>query len=323
MEYRRLGRTGLRVSALGFGASSLGGVFREIDEKEGIRAVHTAVDLGVNFIDVSPFYGFTKAERVLGEALKTIPRDRYVLETKVGRYGMQMEDFDFAAERVTRSVDESLSRLKADYVDIILCHDIEFGDLTQVLNETIPALRRVQETGKARFVGVSGLPLQIFRRVLDQTDLDVVLSYCHYSLNDTALEGLLPYLDGRGMGVINASPLSMGLLSDRGAPEWHPASDEIRQTCAKAAAFCRGQGVDIAQLAIRFSVSNPALASTLVSTADPRHMEKNVRWAEAPLDRSLLAQVLEILKPIHNQTWPSGRPENQWDPAGDNDPVWE
>jgi L-galactose dehydrogenase len=323
MEYRRLGRTGLRVSALGFGASSLGGVFREIDEKEGIRAVHTAVDLGVNFIDVSPFYGFTKAERVLGEALKTIPRDRYVLETKVGRYGMQMEDFDFAAERVTRSVDESLSRLKVDYVDIILCHDIEFGDLTQVLNETIPALRRVQETGKARFVGVSGLPLQIFRRVLDQTDLDVVLSYCHYSLNDTALEGLLPYLDGRGMGVINASPLSMGLLSDRGAPEWHPASDEIRQTCAKAAAFCRGQGVDIAQLAIRFSVSNPALASTLVSTADPRHMEKNVRWAEAPLDRSLLAQVLEILKPIHNQTWPSGRPENQWDPAGDNDPVWE
>jgi L-galactose dehydrogenase len=311
MEYRMLGRTGLRVSALGFGASSLGGVFREIDEKEGIRAVHTALDLGVNFIDVSPYYGLTKAERVLGKALKTIPRDRYILETKVGRYGMQMEDFDFSAKRVTRSVDESLSRLHVEYVDIILCHDVEFGDLSQVVHETIPALRRVQESGKIRFVGVSGLPLGIFRRVLDQTDLDVVLSYCHFSLNDTSLEGLLPYLQRKGTGIVNASPLGMGLLSNRGAPGWHPASSEMKQTCAKAAAFCREQGVDIAQLAVRFSVSNPELPSTLVSTASPKHMEKNVRWAEGSIDRGLLDEVLEILKPIHNQTWPSGRPENQ------------
>jgi L-galactose dehydrogenase len=311
MEYRMLGRTGLRVSALGFGASSLGGVFREIDEKEGIRAVHTALDLGVNLIDVSPYYGLTKAERVLGKALKTIPRDRYVLETKVGRYGMQMEDFDFSAARVTRSLDESLSRLKVGYVDVILCHDIEFGDISQVVHETIPALRRVQDNGKARFVGVSGLPLGIFRCVLDQTDLDVVLSYCHYSLNDTSLEVLLPYLQRKGTGIVNASPLSMGLLSNRGAPDWHPASNQIKQTCAKAAAFCREQGVDIAQLAVRFSVSNPELSSTLVSTANPSHMEKNVRWAEGSIDRGLLDEVLEILKPIHNQTWPSGRPENQ------------
>jgi L-galactose dehydrogenase len=311
MEYRMLGRTGLRVSALGFGASSLGGVFREINEKEGVRAVHTALDLGVNFIDVSPYYGLTKAETVLGKALKTIPRERYILETKVGRYGTQMEDFDFSAERVTRSIDESLSRLRVEYVDVVLCHDVEFGDLSQVVQETIPALRRVQERGKVRFVGVSGLPLGIFRRVLDQINLDVVLSYCHYSLNDTSLEDLLPYLQRKKTGIVNASPLAMGLLSSRGAPNWHPASNEIKQTCAKAAVFCRERGVDIAQLAIRFSVSNPKLSSTLVSTANPGHMEKNVRWAETPIDRDLLDEVLEILKPIHNLTWPSGRPENQ------------
>lgn len=311
MEYRRLGSTGLEVSTLSFGASSLGGVFREIDEKEGIRTVHAAVDLGINFIDVSPYYGLTKAETVLGKALQGIPRESYFLETKVGRYGLQMADFDFSAERVTKSVDESLARLQVDHVDIILCHDVEFADLKQVVNETIPALRRVQAMGKARYIGVSGLPLNVFRRVLDQTDLDVILSYCHYSLNDTALEGLLPYQQSKGVGIINASPLSMGLLSNRPAPDWHPASEQIKNTCAKAAAYCKEQGVDIAQLAIQFGVSNPALATTLVSTANPVNMEKNVRWAENAPDPDLLDRVLKILEPIHNQTWPSGRPENQ------------
>jgi L-galactose dehydrogenase len=308
MEYRVLGKTGLRVSALSFGASSLGSVFREIDEDEGIRAVHTALDLGINFIDVSPFYGLTKAETVLGTALQGIPRDKYYLSTKVGRYGE--DGFDFSASRVVTSVDESLARLDVDYVDVILCHDIEFGDLDQVVRETIPALRQVQAQGKARFLGVSGLPLKIFRYVLDRTELDVILSYCHYSLNDTALKELIPYFQEEGVGVINASPLSMGLLSNRGAPDWHPASDEIKVTCARAAAFCRERGADIAQLAIQFSLSNPDLATTLVSTANPKHIENNVRWAETSIDETLLGEVLGILEPIHNQTWPSGRTEN-------------
>lgn len=155
MDYRALGNTNLRVSALSFGASPLGSVFREIDEDEGIRTVHTAVDLGINFIDVSPYYGLTRAETMLGKALKEIPRHRYYLETKVGRYGVETQDFDFSAQRVTASVDESLARLNVDYVDIVPCHDIEFGDLDQVVNETVPALREVQAQGKVRYVGVS------------------------------------------------------------------------------------------------------------------------------------------------------------------------
>lgn len=308
MEYRPLGKTGLRVSALSLGASSLGSVFRQIDEAEGIRTVHTAVDLGINFIDVSPYYGLTKAETVLGKALKEIPRDRYYLATKVGRYGDA--EFDFSAGRVTASVDESLARLNVDYVDLIQCHDIEFGSLDQVVDETIPALCRLQEQGKVRFVGITGLPLKIFRYVLDRTEVDTILSYCHYSLNDTELEGLIPYLKEKQVGIINASPLSMGLLSNRGAPGWHPASEEVKQACARAAAFCREQGVDIVQLAIQFSVSHPDLSTTLVGTANPENIEKNVKWIELPMDEGLLAEVQAILTPIHNETWPSGRPEN-------------
>ena len=209
MQYRPLGNTGLSISALSFGASSLGSVFRQIDEAEGIRAVHTAIDLGINFIDVSPFYGLTRAETVLGKALRSIPRDRYYLATKVGRYGMTQ--FDFSAKRVTASVDESLARLGIDEIDLIQCHDIEFGSLEQVITETIPALRRLQAQGKVHFVGITGLPLKIFREVLARTELDTILSYCHFSLNDTSLEALVPFLKQKGVGIINASPLSMGL----------------------------------------------------------------------------------------------------------------
>ncbi len=308
MEYRTLGKTGIQVSALSFGASSLGGVFRNVNESEGIRTVHTAIDLGMNLIDVSPYYGLTKAETVLGKALREIPRDRYYLATKVGRFGA--EEFDFSARRVAVSIDESLARLAVEYLDVIQCHDIEFGSLDQVVNETIPQLRRLQRQGKARYIGVTGLPLKIFRHVLDRTDLDTILSYCHYGLNDTTLENLIPYLKEKQVGIISASPLSMGLLSNRGAPSWHPAPDEIRTACADAAAFCRGQGEDIAQLALQFSVSNPDVATTLVGTASPENLQKNVRWLEKPIDQELLAGVQKILAPIRNRTWLSGRPEN-------------
>jgi aryl-alcohol dehydrogenase-like predicted oxidoreductase len=310
MQYRELGKTGMNVSAISFGASSLGSVFRQVNENDGIRTVHTAVDLGINFIDVSPYYGLTKAETVLGKALQEIPRDSYYLATKVGRYGAEMAEFDFSAARVTASVDESLSRLHVDYVDLIQCHDIEFGDLDQIANETIPALRKLQEAGKVRFVGITALPLKPFQYILDRTPVDTILSYCRYSLNDTALLSLVPLCEAKGTGIINASPLSMGLLTNRGTPDWHPAPDAIKSSCAAAARYCHENGVDIAQLAVQFSVANPALATTLVGTANPENIKKNVNWAEMPIDEELLVDVQTILAPIQNETWPSGRAEN-------------
>ncbi len=310
MKYRTLGKTGLNVSVLSFGASSLGSVFRNIDENEGIRSVHRALDLGVNFIDVSPFYGLTKAETVLGKALKGVSRDKYFLATKLGRYGETFEDFDFSAERAVASIDESLQRLGVEYLDIIQCHDIEFGSLDQVVNETIPAIRNVQKQGKVRFVGITGLPLKIFSYVLDRIEVDTILSYCHYSINNTSLEDLLPYLKEKNVSVINASPLSMGLLSQRGVPAWHPASDEIKHVCARAAQYCTEKGERIEKLAVQFSVRNPDIPTTLVGTANPDNMQKNIEWVEEAIDEEFLNEVLEILKPIHNKTWPSGRAEN-------------
>lgn len=310
MEYRALGNTGLKVSALSFGASSLGAVFHAIDENDAIRTVHFSVERGINFIDVSPFYGLTKAEALLGKALKGLPREKYILATKVGRYGQEAKDFDFSAERVTRSVDESLKRMGVEHIDVIQCHDIEFGSLDQIVNETVPALRKLQQSGKVRFVGVTGLPLNALRYVVERTPVDVILSYCHYELNDTALLDLVPLLKSKGVGVISASPLGMGLLSTRGTPDWHPAPADVKQLCARAAAHCQTKGASIEKLAVQYAVAEPSIATTLVGTADSKNMEKNIAAVNEPMDQQLLREVLELLAPIHNQTWESGRKEN-------------
>ena len=146
MRYTELGKTGLKISSLSFGASSLGSVFHETKEAESIRAVEVAIDGGINFIDVSPYYGHYKAETVLGKALKRIPRDKYFLSTKVGRYGKDgVNTWDYSGKRATESVYESMERLGVDYIDLINVHDIEFqaalpGGLQKVVDETLPAL---------------------------------------------------------------------------------------------------------------------------------------------------------------------------------------
>jgi L-galactose dehydrogenase len=308
MKYRKLGNTGIDVSILGFGGSSLGSVFKAIDEAEGIRAVHVSVDNGINLIDTAPYYGITRAETVLGKALREIPRDQYYLATKVGRYGNQ--DFDFSAERVIKSVDESLERLGVEYVDFIQVHDFEFGNPDQIVTETLPALRKAQAAGKARYVGITCLPLKLFKYVMDRAEVDQIQSYCHYCLHDTALGGMLPYFKGRGVAVFNSAPLAMRLLSLEGPPDWHPAPAALKEKCMEAARYCKERGSDLGKLALQFSVANPDIPVNIVGTSQSERMLKNIREIEEPLDEELLREVLGILDPVKDLTWPSGLPEN-------------
>ena len=314
MEYRKLGDTGLEVSVLGFGASSLGGVFHPVDPDACVETVWAALDGGINFFDVSPAYGETLAETNLGKALKGIARDRYYLATKVGSYSEAKGDYDYSAARTERSLYESLSRLGVDYVDLIQCHDIEFADHNQIVNETLPALHRLKEQGLTRFIGVTGLPLRVFPSILGKVGpntVGTILSFCHYELNDDSLLGLLPYLTEKGIGIINASPTGMGLLTPQGPPAWHPASKLIIDGCQKAVEYCQRRGIDIVKLAIQFACSQTGIATTLVSTARASNIRDNIAYAEEPIDKSQLADVLDILKPIHNFNFTRGRPEHR------------
>ncbi|MCA8988024.1 MAG: aldo/keto reductase [Planctomycetaceae bacterium] len=315
MEKRPLGKTGMELTTLSFGASSLGQEFRSIDLNEAFRSVHVALERGMNFIDTSPFYGRGMSEMLLGRVLPDIPRDSYYLGTKLGRYAGQ--HFDFSAKRVHESVDISLERMKVDYLDIVLCHDLEFVEMSQIVEETLPALRKEVEKGKVRFIGVSGYPMKMFKYILANAKIDVLLTYNHYTLqNDMALE-LVPICEEQGVGLMNAAPFSARLLTNASLPPWHKATPKVREIAKRAADHCASRGVDIAQLALQFSLANPAFTTCVTGSANPERVSQWVDWAEQPIDETLLAEVQEILKPIHNWFYIEGRPENNDTPFVD------
>ena len=307
MQYHEIGKTGMKVSSLGFGASSLGGVFHDLKEKQGIDAVFTAIESGINFIDVSPYYGYYKAETVLGKALKDIKRDEYYLSTKVGRYGENGKNtWDYSAKKVTASVYESMERLNVDYLDIINVHDIEFADLHQVVDETLPALVKLKEEGVVKHVGITDLQLENLKWVIDRVPegtVESVLNFCHYCLCDDKLADFIDYFEQKGVGIINASPLSMGLLTERGVPDWHPAPKSLIEACAKAAEYCKTKNFPIEKLAMQFSVSNDRIATTLFSRTNPENVKKNIDSINEPIDWDLVKEVRDIIGDQQRVSW--------------------
>lgn len=300
----------MKISHLSFGASSLGSVFRETNLKESCEAVEAAIEGGINFIDVSPYYGHYKAETVLGQALKNIPRDKYFLSTKVGRYGKDgVNTWDYSAQRVTDSVYESMERLGIDHIDLINVHDIEFqaarpGGLQLVVDETLPALVELKKKGVVGHVGITDLQLENLKWVAERFDgVESILNFCHYTLNDDALTDYLEFFEKKGIGIINASPLSMGLLSQRGVPAWHPAPKALVEACQKAAAHCNAKGYPIERLAVQYSASNPRIASTLFSSANPDNVHRNIQWANEEPDWQLVKEVKEIIGNQQRVTW--------------------
>jgi L-galactose dehydrogenase len=309
METRTLGRTGLQLPILSFGASSLGQEFRSVTLEEAIRSVRVALDCGLNFIDTSPFYGRGMSEVLLGVALRGVPRESFLLCTKLGRY--DLGHFDFSARRVAESVDVSLHRLGTDHLDICLCHDIEFVGMQQIVDETLPALREAQRQGKVRFIGFSGYPQKIFRFICDQTEVDAVLSYNQYTLQNTRFaDETVAYLKSKGVGAMNAGPFSARLLTNAPLPKWLKEPEQVKAAARRASEHCSEKGVDIAKLALQFSISHPDITTTVAGSANPENIRNWARWAAEPIDSELLAEVLDIFRPVKNIGHTEGLPEN-------------
>lgn len=309
MRYRHLPQLETRVSVLGFGASPLGNEFCAINPVEGAHAVRHAVANGINFFDVSPYYGRTLAEERLGQALSGL-REKVVISTKCGRYDTAA--FDFSAPRVEASVNESLRRLRTDYIDILYAHDIEFANREQIVNETIPTLKKLKQQGKARLIGITGYPLKLLADVAVRGSIDIVMSYCRYNLLVRDLDvHLAPVLKEHNIALVNASPFHMGVLTPIGAPQWHPAPERVKQAGAKIVELCKARGVDFAAVALRFSLSHPYITSTFVGMFQPAQVDENLKALDIRLDAGLLAEIDRIAGPDLNFIWPSGLPENR------------
>jgi aryl-alcohol dehydrogenase-like predicted oxidoreductase len=311
MKKRILGNTGIELPILSFGASSLGAEFRSITLEEAMLSTQTAIELGMNFIDTSPFYGRGMSEILLGIGLKGIPREKYLLGSKLGRYSDI--HFDFSAKRVAESVHVSLKRLGTDYLDVLLLHDVEFVPLEQIWQETLPAVLELKKQGKVRAVGFSCYPLKTFNTVLDHVEnhIDCVLSYNRYTLqNTTYVDELIPRLIAKKIGAINAGPFSARLLTNSELPAWLKEPEPVKAAARAAAKLCADRGVDIAQLALQFSCENPCLTTTIAGSANPANIRKWSEWLEEPIDRELLAEVLALFIPVKNLGHLEGLPEN-------------
>ncbi|MFT3705152.1 MAG: aldo/keto reductase [Agriterribacter sp.] len=307
MLYRTLGKTGLKVSVLGFGVSPVGNVFEPVEESEAINALHCGIDNGINFFDVAPFYGGTLAETRLGKALVGKRKD-IILATKCCRY---IDHFDFSYQRVIDGIDESLQRLQTDYVDVFQLHDIEFGSKEQVLNEAFPALMKVKESGKARFIGITGLPVRYLAHIAQQVDLDTVLSWAHYNLlEDEINDELVPLSKEKGFGLMNAAPFLQRILTDAPLPEWHRSPQSLKDVQPKLVALCSKYGFALSDVALAFAVAYPPIATTIAGMCEVKTVQKNVAAVDLNVPEALLEEIAATVAPVKNQMWFEGRTEN-------------
>jgi len=309
MKTHKLGETSLELPVLAFGASSLGQEFRSVSLDEAFESIRVARDLGLSLIDTSPFYGRGMSEVLLGIALRDVPRSDYLMCSKLGRY--DVNHFDFSAKRVAESIDVSLHRLGCEYLDIALCHDIEFVPLQQIIEETIPALRKIQQAGKVRYIGISGYPQKIFHNVAAATEIDCVMSYNQYTLQNTAFaDQTIPMLKEKGIGVMNAGPFSARLLTNATLPPWFRDPMPVQLAAKEAAKLCQSRGSNIAKLALQFSIMNQDISTTVAGSANPANIRKWFEWVNEPIDQELLKDVLALLAPVHNVGHAEGLPEN-------------
>lgn len=306
MELRALGKTGLNVSTLGQGGAAFGQQFGPVSAQEAADCVHAAIDAGVNLVDTAAFYGKGTAEEFLGKALEGGWRERVNICTKACR--LDRDVFDFTPEGTRKCVEASLKRLRTDRVEILLAHDIEFADdYEYVFNETYAVLQQLKKEGKTRFIGMSCYPLPLLKQAIERCDLDVVISYAHYNLfNTRLLTELMPVAEARGVGVMNASPLAMGLLTNQGPQSWFPGQKEVVTACRAAADLCRARGADISFLGMQFACAQKRIPCTLTGAARKSELETNLRAMTVPADQALLADVMKVLDPVRDWTWKCG-----------------
>lgn len=300
MRTRTVGGTGLAVTEFGFGAASLGNLYRAVDEDTAVHAVAAALDAGIRYFDTAPHYGLGLSEQRLGKALAGRDRDGFVLSTKVGRLlepnpspsgsdlvsgGFDVPDdvrrrFDFSADGVRRSLESSLDRLGLDRVDIVYLHDPD-DHVDQVIAEAIPALVSWRDQGVVGAIGVGMNVWQAPLRMIRETPLDVVMLAGRWTLLDRTGTELLDECEARGVSVVAAAPYNSGLLARaRPAPDatfnYSPADASLVAAANRLADVCSRHGVTLPAAALQFPLRHPAVAAVVAGTRTAEQVTESV-----------------------------------------------
>ena len=298
MRRNRLGKSGVRVTELGFGGGPLGGLFAPLDDETAARALEAAWDSGIRYFDTSPHYGIGHSERRIGGLLRDKPGDEATLSTKVGRLlvpqdpaGRMDEAFavpathrrvwDFSRDGVLRSVEDSLERMGVDRIDLLLLHDAE-EHFEDALSEGLPALAELRAQGVVGAIGAGMYHPGKLARLVQESDVDVVMLSGRYTLLDqSALNELLPACVVRGVSVLAASIFNSGLLatarpSEGATFDYAPAAPQMIERAHRIADVCDAHGVTLPALAMAFPLLHPAVSGIVVGMRTAEEVRRNI-----------------------------------------------
>jgi len=295
---RRLGRTSVEVTELGFGGGPLGGLYTPLDDDTAAKALDAAWDGGIRYFDTAPHYGIGHSERRIGAFLRKRPRDAFTLSTKVGRFlvpqdseGRMDESFavpathrrvrDFTRDGVRRSVEDSLTRMGVDRIDVLYLHDVE-NDFDAALRDGYPALAELRSEGAVGAIGAGMHDTGTLTTLVRETDVDVVMLAGRYTLLDQrALDELFPACAERGISVLAAAIFNSGVLAvprpaEDARFEYVAASPEVLERAHRIADVCEAHGVTLPQAAMAFPLGHPVVAGIVVGMRSAEEVRRNV-----------------------------------------------
>jgi len=269
LELRPLAKTAMTVTAVGLGGAGLGGIFGPVGDADGVAAVEQALELGINYLDTSPKYG--EAERRMGMALRGVPRDSFLISSKVGTHPLRPGDYSAEAARWT--VARSLQVLGVDHLDLCHIHEPEPEQLTTALapGGAMEALTALKAEGVIRAIGIGVQDHALHRQAVDGGQLDVCMMVNDYTLLRQDVDDIFALAESNGLGLVNGAALAMGLLSGRdpdtiGTPRWVPPGDEVA-AANRVHDWCRAEGVPVLALALQFSLRQQRFDCTLLGAA--------------------------------------------------------
>jgi len=297
LETAEIGTTGLRVTRLGFGGAPLGGQMPEGEDDRAAAMVRRGYDLGVRYFDTAPLYGAGRSERRYGLALPDLPREQFALSTKVGSVtdpdgaGGTRVVHDYSRDRVLRSLEDSLQRLRLDRVDIVLIHDPD-DHYDQAMSEAYPTLAELRSQGVIKAIGAGMNQWQMLARLARDGDFDCFLLAGRYTLLDqSGLAELLPLCVEKRISIILGGPYNSGILasdlSSSATFNYETTPPDMLERARRTKSVCDRHGVPLKAAALQFGLAHPAVASTIPGAASISEVEENVRMAGHPIPEAL------------------------------------
>jgi len=303
-EKVRLGRTDVMITRLGLGTAALPGLYDVVEKNDALGAIRRTLASGLNFIDTAPMYGHGMSEELLGEALQGIPRDSYVLSTKVGRLLTPEDpskmadsqwknissyrwDFDFSYDAVMRSFEESLKRMKIDRIDVLLIHDPD-DHWETAIRGAYPAVRKLREQGVVKAIGAGMNQWEMLKRFAEEGDFDCFLLAGRYTLIDhTSLAEFIPLCERKQISIIIGGPYNSGILAGGTTFNYAPASAELLERVQKIRAICDRYGVDIKAAALQFPLAHSVVAATIPGARNSSELDENLKLITSVIPHAL------------------------------------